>query len=54
MEEGGQLNSADDIAGAVEHMLKIIEEEASPLPNYNNPHPPPHHHLGLPTNPMHI
>ncbi|KAH6774075.1 basic helix-loop-helix DNA-binding superfamily protein [Perilla frutescens var. hirtella] len=28
VEEGCQLNSADDIAGAVHHMLRIIEEEA--------------------------
>ncbi|KAL3619463.1 hypothetical protein CASFOL_037033 [Castilleja foliolosa] len=27
VEEGCQLNSADDIAGAVHHMLRIIEEE---------------------------
>lgn len=31
VEEGCQLNSADDIAGAVHHMLTIIEEEAIPL-----------------------
>ncbi|CAI9756414.1 unnamed protein product [Fraxinus pennsylvanica] len=28
VEEGCQLNSADEIAGAVHHMLRIIEEEA--------------------------
>ncbi|KAL6548012.1 hypothetical protein OROHE_009717 [Orobanche hederae] len=28
VEEGCQLNSADDIAGAVHHMLRIIEEES--------------------------
>ncbi|KAL0372971.1 UNVERIFIED_CONTAM: Transcription factor [Sesamum calycinum] len=28
VEEGCQLSSADDIAGAVHHMLRIIEEEA--------------------------
>lgn len=27
VEEGCQLNSADDIAGAVHHMLRIIEDE---------------------------
>ncbi|XP_055821072.1 transcription factor bHLH71-like [Solanum dulcamara] len=32
VEEGCQLNSADDIAGAVHHMLRIIEEEAATLP----------------------
>ncbi|KAG8382499.1 hypothetical protein BUALT_Bualt05G0083600 [Buddleja alternifolia] len=31
VEEGCQLNSADDIAGAVHHMLRIIEEEATIL-----------------------
>lgn len=31
VEEGCQLNSADDIAGAVHHMLRIIEEEAATL-----------------------
>ncbi|PIN05124.1 hypothetical protein CDL12_22335 [Handroanthus impetiginosus] len=31
VEEGCQLNSADDIAGAVHHMLRIIEEEAAML-----------------------
>ncbi|XP_009763212.1 transcription factor bHLH71-like [Nicotiana sylvestris] len=31
VEEGCQLNSADDIAGAVHHMLRIIEEEAVTL-----------------------
>ncbi|XP_059275696.1 transcription factor bHLH71-like [Lycium ferocissimum] len=31
VEEGCQLNSADDIAGAVHHMLRIIEEEATTL-----------------------
>ncbi|KAK3029898.1 hypothetical protein RJ639_038521 [Escallonia herrerae] len=29
VEEGCQLNSADDIAGAVHHMLRIIEEEVT-------------------------
>lgn len=37
VEEGCQLNSADDIAGAVHHMLRIIEEEAMPLP-YTDDH----------------
>ncbi|MCD7447441.1 hypothetical protein HAX54_029707 [Datura stramonium] len=31
VEEGCQVNSADDIAGAVHHMLRIIEEEAATL-----------------------
>ncbi|KAK4364642.1 hypothetical protein RND71_016000 [Anisodus tanguticus] len=31
VEEGCQLNSADDIAGAVHHMLRIIEEETATL-----------------------
>ncbi|CAN4076251.1 unnamed protein product [Withania somnifera] len=31
VEEGCQLSSADDIAGAVHHMLRIIEEEAATL-----------------------
>ncbi|KAL6979883.1 hypothetical protein U1Q18_021539 [Sarracenia purpurea var. burkii] len=31
VEEGCQLASADDIAGAVHHMLRIIEEESDPL-----------------------
>ncbi|CDP13044.1 unnamed protein product [Coffea canephora] len=30
VEEGCLLNSADDIAGAVHHILRIIEEEAAP------------------------
>lgn len=30
VEEGCQFNSADDIAGAVNHMFRIIEEEAIP------------------------
>ncbi|KAB5564232.1 hypothetical protein DKX38_004286 [Salix brachista] len=30
LEEGCQLTSADDLAGAVHHMLRIIEQEAAP------------------------
>jgi len=29
LEEGCQLTSVDDIAGAVHHMLRIIEEETA-------------------------
>lgn len=31
VEEGCRLNSADEIAGAVHQMLRIIEEETSSL-----------------------
>jgi hypothetical protein len=29
LEEGCQLTSVDDLAGAVHHMLRIIEQEAA-------------------------
>ncbi|KAM7525440.1 hypothetical protein LguiA_015342 [Lonicera macranthoides] len=39
VEEGCQLNTADEIAGAVHHMLRIIEEEALPYVDSTLPSP---------------